>query len=358
MSQRKKSLICFFILFFSCVSHPSLSAHRTYDVTNLVANLPGVAAQTDPRLLNPWGLVFDSNGNLVVANNHSDLATSYAPDGTILNFAVNVVTAPTGLVKNHSHCDFLFCTLGASRLCTTANVVRPAQYLFSTEAGTILAYNPEVDPANAIVVIDRTAQDAVYKGLAIATFRGRQFIFAADFFNAQVDVFDSAFNYVFSFTDTTVPAGFAPFNVASFDNHLFVTFALQDADKEDDQPGPGNGFVDVFSTSGTLKKRLISNGNLNSPWGLELISDEFGCDKAVLLVGNFGDGRINAYSVPSGRFIETLTNASGNPIVIEGLWSIKFSRANHCNRSSSLFFTAGPNGEENGLVGVITPHRQ
>ena len=222
---------------------PLLPAHQScsFDVTNLVSDLPGVAAHTDPRLLNPWGLVFNSKGNLVVANNHSDSATSYSPKGRILDFAINVSSSPTGVERNHNSRDFHFGIGG---------VVKHAQYLFSTEEGTILAFNCEVDPNNAVVVIDRSSFDSIYKGLALAKIDGKQYLFATDFHNGQVDVFDSQFNFVFSFTDTTLPKRYASFNIRNFDGRLYVTFARQKPGKEDDQAGPGHGFVDIFQPIG------------------------------------------------------------------------------------------------------------
>lgn len=394
MQKQNVSPKWMFILFFSFMFQPLLSAKnashhiQTFQVTNLVSNLPGVAAQTDPRLLNPWGLTFDPRGNLVVVNNNeSFLATSYAPNGDILDFAVNVIPSPTAVVSNHSRCDFRFCLAGlntTAQFCTTT--VRPAQYLFATEVGTILAYNNEVDPDNAILVIDRSAAGAVYTGLTLVKFEGRQFIFAADFFNGQIDVFDNQFNFLVSFTDQTIPADYGPYNLRTFDGLIYATYAKRVVTDEgvDSVTGHDLGYVDIFCPKAVLEskaivqpsgpdnfvflpidallKRLITGDRLNAPYGLEIAPPGYGCFSGALLVGNFGDGRINAYSPRSGKFLGELRNTDETPIVINGLWSISFddflkprSRKNKCKRSTALFFISGPDGETNGLVGVITP---
>lgn len=347
-------------VFFSAalISQSFLCSHddaTTYLVTNLVSNQHGEARETDPRLLNTWGLAFDCDQNLVVANNHSNSATSYARDGSILNFAISVNSAPTGLERNHHPDAFLLRKKG-----------HPAEYLFCTEEGTILAFNSQVDPHNAVVVIDRSKFNAIYKGLAISTIGEQVYLYAADFYNGKVDVFDSEFNHAFSFTDHELPAGYAPFNVQRITGSIYVTFALQNEDKEDDVAGPGFGYVDVFSPSGHLERRLISRGHLNAPWGLAVVPDHFGCFEHALLVANFGDGLINAYCLNNGEFLGTLIDSNhGRPISIEGLWAIKFlpyididcahdHEVHH--EIDYLYFTAGPNDEEDGLVGVITPH--
>src|SRR5262249_31928336 len=151
------------------------------------------------------------------------------------------------------------------------STIFPAEFLFATEEGTILAFNESFDPNNAIVVVDRSSFNSVYKGLAIAKSNEELFLFATDFHNGFIDVFDSSFNYITSFTDLQIPSGFAPFNVRWIHGKLYVTYAKQLApDNHDDQAGPGNGFIDIFDTNGTFEKRLVSNGALNSPWGLAI----------------------------------------------------------------------------------------
>ncbi len=334
---------------FLITSAAVLTAHSHGDnnfiVTNLVSDLPGVAPKTDPNLVNSWGLTFDVSGNLIVADNGTSLSTSYAEDGTILNFVVNVPSDPSGVEINPSPSSFII-----------PSTAFPAEFLFATENGTILAFNQNVDPNNAIVVIDRSANNSVYKGLAIAQQpTGQFFLFAADFHNGLVDIFDSSFNFVSSFTDPSIPQGFAPFNVSEIYNNLYVTYAKQLApDNHDDQAGPGNGFIDIFNTDGTFMKRLVSRGALNSPWGLALAPKRFGKFGGFLLVGNFGNGIINAYDPISGKFRGQLQSKDG-VIVIPGLWGIRFNPSQDCNNHApALFFASGPNCESAGLVGKIT----
>ncbi|MDB6110811.1 MAG: repeat family protein, partial [Pedosphaera sp.] len=195
----------------------ALGASQGFTVTNLVADLPGVAAHTDTNLVNPWGLAFDNPGNLVVADNGVNLATFYQRSGNPIDLRVNVPGAPTGLVASHSPSDFVF---GDTNTATA-----PARFLFCTESGTILAYHPAVNPTNAFVVVDHSRSNSVYKGLTLATLRGNRQIYAADFHNAKVDVFDTNFRFVGSFTDPGIPAGFAPFNVRNIGGIIIVTFA-------------------------------------------------------------------------------------------------------------------------------------
>lgn len=328
------------------VLHASHS--NRYKETRLVANLALYgAANIDTRLVNPWGLTFTRGGNLVVADNGSTfLATSYRPDGDIRAFSIAGSFSPTGLETNHNRRDFLI---------GTSPNRRAARLLFATEAGTILAFNKEVNPTTPFTSIDRSSFNSVYKGLALGTVGNsrHQSIFAADFFNAKIDVFDHNFNFVMSFTDANIPAGFAPFNIQNFGGLLYVTYAKQNPPlNRDDLPGPGNGFVDIFDTQGNLVRRLVSNGALNSPWGLALAPDHFGAFSDALLVGNFGDGRINAYNRQTGAFLGTLNGKNNLPIAIDGLWSLKFSPCRG-GCGPKLYFTSGPNEESDGLVGVI-----
>lgn len=310
-----------------------------YTVTNLVTNTRSSTHQ-DPRLVNPWGLSISEDGDLIVADNGTSLVTSYKDNGSIHTFTLNAPSSPTGIVHNDSKCHFV---IPATQY--------PAKLLLATENGTILAYNRNVDPNNAVVVADRSSFGSVYKGLTISKCHEHAFLYVADFFNAKIDVFDSSFNYVTSFADANIPNGFAPFNIQTIHKKLYITFAKQLApNNQDDQAGLGNGFVDIFNNDGTFLKRLISNGLLNSPWGLTLAKDKFGKFSHALLVGNFGDGKINAYHSHSGAFLGQLKDEFGDSILIDGLWSLKFGES-----KSHLYFTSGPNSEANGLVGVIQP---
>jgi uncharacterized protein (TIGR03118 family) len=323
-----------------------LSADEQFKVKNLVSNVPGIAVNTDPNLVNSWGLTFDLEGNLVVADNGTDLSTSYTVEGANVGSPITVSSAPTGVERNPSDTAFMISGF-------------PAEFLFATEDGTILAFNQNVDPSNAIIVVDNSSLGSVYKGLAIAKSDGLFRLYATDFHNARVDVFDSNFNQLFSFSDSTIPPGFAPFNISTIHNKLYVTYAKQLApDNEDDEAGPGNGFVDIFHTDGAFVKRLISRGALNSPWGLALAPKHFGDIGGKLLVGNFGNGIINVYNPKNGKFEGQLSNKDG-VIVLSGLWAIRFNNKGMMevqrNARETLFFTSGPAGETNGLVGSIVP---
>ena len=332
---------------------------RGYKQINLVSDLAGQAANTDTNLVNPWGLVIGPRGNLIVADNHSGLATLYDGEGNSISMPAQVDENPTGAIMNRSPRDFMI-VVGTN--------MYPSRLLFATESGQILAWNPMVDPSNAVVVVDNSASNAVYKGLTIGGTHESSLLYAADFHNGKVDMFDSTFHSIGSFTDTGVDPGFAPFNVRSIEGRLYVTFAKQlGPDNEDDEAGPGNGFVDVFDFGGHLVKRLAMGGTLNSPWGLAVAPGEFGRFSRALLVGNFGDGRINAFSPRTGIFLGQLQDTHGLAIQIDGLWSLEFGRGFDHNRDGDrdegdegdtvLYFTAGPGGESHGLLGVIEPVR-
>lgn len=340
-----------FLFLVPVIAH---SSSNHYQVSSLVSNIGGAAPYFDGNLVNPWGLIFDQKGHLIVADNNSNLATSYEQDGMPRNFYIILPINPTGVETNYFKDDFKIGS-GENR--------RHAKLLFCTEAGTVLAFNESIDPHHATVVIDNSSSHAVYKGIALAQVHDSQHLYLADFHNGKIDVFNHKFQYINSFTDSTAPAGFAPFNIRNIQGKLYVTYALQLGPANiDDQPGPGNGFVDIFDLDGTLVKRLVSGGALNSPWGITLATDCFGKFQNALLVGNFGDGKINAYDCKSGAFLGHLHDAQGNTIVIDGLWSLKFKSDSWGSNDNpndalreNLYFTSGPNGETNGLVGVITP---
>lgn len=326
-------LIATFILGVSC----AMASH--YEVTPLVANLTAVAPDTDPNLVNPWGLFFGPNGDLWVADNGSNLSTLYTRDGGIVNFVISATGYPTGAVLNRFN-DFFI----------GGGLNHPANFLFATEAGTILGFNEAVNPLKAVIAVDNSASGTVYKGLEVGrNCRGMSLLFATDFHNAKIDVFDRYFNFINSIRASDIPFGFAPFNIRIIDNLLYVTYAKQAAPaNHDDEHGLGNGYIDVFSVDGTHIKRLVSKGNLNSPWGLAVAPDTFGDLRGALLVGNFGDGFIHAYDLNTGSFLGTLNDMNEKPLHIDGLWSLMF------DSKGDLYFTAGPNGEQNGLAGRIS----
>jgi uncharacterized protein (TIGR03118 family) len=265
--------------------------------------------------------------------------------------------SPTGVVFNSDHNPHGFVVDGAA-----------ASFIFVTEDGTLSAWNSNagtqsvlaVDNSNDPAHGDPTVPPgegvgAVYKGLAIGQDDGRTMLYAANFRHGTVDMFNDQFQQVASFTDKSLPAGFAPFNARVLDHHVFVTFALQDEFKHDDVSGAGNGFVDEFDMDGHLVDRVASGGPLNSPWGLAIAPQDFGRFAGDLLVGNFGDGTIDAFDLRTDMFMGALRGADGKPIVIGDLWSITQGNNGAAGSKGSIFFTAGVQGEAQGLFGSLSP---
>ncbi|HSB27763.1 MAG TPA: TIGR03118 family protein [Pyrinomonadaceae bacterium] len=332
-----------------------------YSQHNLVSDIPGLADHTDSNLVNAWGLDSGPTSPWWVSDNGSGKTTLYnVSSGAITIFTVpgagGAQGNPTGLVFN-----------GGTGFVVNNGVGAPsaARFIFSSEDGTISAFKGSpivtvVPNANA------PAHGAIYKGLAIDSRTAGQFLYASDFHNNKVDVFDSSFHLVTlagSFTDPNLPAGFAPFGIQNIGGTLYVTYALQDDDKEDDVAGPGNGFVDAFDTAGNLIQRVATMGELNSPWGLAQAPADFGRFSGDLLVGNFGDGRIHAFDPSSltedGEFeaVGLMHSDAGRPIQIDGLWALQFGHGTVASSANglttTLFFTAGPSGEDHGLFGSI-----
>ena len=220
-----------------------------------------------------------------------------------------------------------------------------------------------MDPTHAILAVNnsgpgnsagRTRLGAVYKGLAIGNNGSGDFLYAANFRDGRVEMYNARFQFVKSFTDNDIPSGFAPFGMRNISDKLFVTYAKQDAKHHDDVAGPGNGFVVMFDLNGNLLGQLAAHGTLNSPWGLALAPLNFGDFSGALLVGNFGDGRINAFSVTTGDFLGQLQDTFGNPMTINGLWGLNFGNGALQAPTTTLFFTAGIGDEGHGLFGAIT----
>jgi len=330
---------------------PSLPA--TYDQHNLVSDVSGLADHTDPNLVNPWGVAYGPATPFWIAANHTGVSVIYDSNGVQTRTAVTVPTAaggmppasPTGIVFNTTT-DFI---VGPNQ---------PAKYIFATEDGTISAWSAG---AAAILKADLSASGAVYKGLAlIAGVSSR--LYAANFSAGRIDVFDAGFNPVTlagAFADPNLPTGFAPFDIQNIGGRLYVTYALREAAGLDDVPGPGNGYVNVFDPNGLLLMRLASGGPLNSPWGLVLAPAGFGAFGGALLIGNFGDGHINAFNPATGEWLGALENAKGEPIVIEGLWGLTFGNGGKAGDPHRLYFTAGiahgGNVEGHGLFGSLAP---
>ena len=314
--------------------------------TNLVADTSGAAGITDPNLVNPWGISFSPTGAFWISDNTTGLSTLYGSDGSIVPLVVKIPAAGggtggpvTGQVYNATSS---FAIPGSTA----------AEFIFDSEDGVITAWN-STSGSSATTVADRSATGAVYKGLAMGMNGGANFLYATNFNSGQVDVFDSNFALSKSFGDSSIPSGFAPFGITNINGLLYVTFAKQDSAKHDDVAGAGNGYVDVFNLDGTLKQRLISNGVLNSPWGVAVAPASFGSISGDLLVGNFGDGKVNVFNLSTGSLVGPLTNSSGTPIVIPGLWALTLGNGGQAGSTSNLYFTAGPGNESHGLFGFL-----
>ena len=361
----------------------SKGQRNAYVVTKLVSNLAaGGGRVIDPVLQNAWGVAFTPAGSpFWIADNVTGCSTLYGGDGTKVALQVsiplpgNVVpptdcqavdpkkpptqtpAAPTGIIWNPTT---TFQVPGTSPPI-------PAAFIFDTEDGTLSAWAGGLTPANnAVLAVDNSqtpnaANGAVYKGLAYGVNVHGAFLFATNFRAGTIDVFGpNGPNGLFTpattdggFTDPKIPAGFAPFGIQNINGDLFVTYAKQNLPKHDDVAGPGNGFVDVFDTNGFLLRRFASRGPLNSPWGVARASFAFGRFSGDILVGNFGNGKINVFA-SQGRFIDELDRPNGKPLVIDGLWTLTLG-GGRTSSSDTLYFTAGPNGETDGLFGTITP---
>lgn len=321
------------------------SAQTGYNQTNLVSDIPGLARVTDPTLANPWGMASSPTSPWWVSVNGNDLSNLYNGNtGAKSALVVDIPSAaPTGLVFNNT-ADFLLPTGGKSL------------FLFSTETGHIAAWNG----AQGTTAISMAAPSgAVYKGLAIGTANSASYLYAADFVQGKVQVFNSTFGttntLTGNFTDPNLPSGYAPFGIKNLGGKIYVTYALQSGipGDIDEQHGAGLGIVDVFDTNGNLLNRVASGGTLNAPWGLTLAPSNFGDFSNDLLVGNFGDGTINAFDPTTFAFEGQLRDVNGNPIVIDGLWDLNFGNGANAGLKNSLYFSAGLNDEADGLVGFL-----
>jgi uncharacterized protein (TIGR03118 family) len=329
----------------------SAAEDNAYVVHAIVSNVAGAADHQDSNLVNGWGLDAGPTSPWWVADNGTDRSTLYTAGGTIVPLVVTVDGGPTGLVFNSGASTSFFVTDGV----TSAR----ALFLFASEDGRIRGWSPAVNPTVAQVAF--TGDDASYKGLAIASTAAGDRLYAADFRNGRVDVVDGNFAPVTTpgaFVDPKLPDGFAPFGIRAIGDTVFVTYAKQDEAREDEVAGQGLGFVDAFDTAGAFVGRVATRGQLNAPWGLAVAPAGFGRFAGDLLVGNFGDGQINAYEpLPDGGFgyRGELRGTDGKPLAIDGLWALAFGRGAANNGPvDTLFFTAGPNEEEDGLFGSIT----
>ncbi|MBI1918732.1 MAG: TIGR03118 family protein [Planctomycetes bacterium] len=339
---------------------------RGFGLVNLASDVPGLARVTDLNLVNPWGIAFSPTGPFWFGDNGSGVSDLLDGRGQPVPLVVTVPPSPlplspggrgegvrgtsgtpTGTVFNG----------GAGFAISEDGVSAPSRFLFATQDGTISGWTAVVDPTRALLVVDNSSSGAVYTGLALAADpAGHRFLYAADFSRGTIDVFDQAFRPVVrpgSFQDPNLPDGFAPFNIQNINNLLFVTYAQQDEDSREDIAGVGHGFIDVYHTDGSLVRRFASGGALNSPWGLALAPADWRPFGGALLVGNNGDGHINAYDPGSGTFLGDLADDNGTPIAIPNLWALTLGNGHAGGDADTLFFAAGIDDEEHGLFGAI-----
>lgn len=335
------------------------AAGSLYQQRNLVSDGFVAAAHQDANLVNAWGVAFNPFGPVWVADNGAGVATLYDGGGNAVPLVVQIPSAgdafgggnPTGIVFNGST-GFVVSSGGLSG---------PSKFIFASEDGGIAGWAPNIESpisTHAVRVVDNSkTTGAVYKGLALSAGGSGSLLYASDFHNGRIDVFDAGFKPVTlpagAFSDPSLPAGFAPFGLQAINGDIYVSYAKQDADRHDDVKGPGLGFVNVFDPNGHLIRRVASRGRLNAPWGMALAPAGFGKFAGRLLIGNFGDGTINAYDIASGEFVGRLRGTDHRAIRIDGLWGIAFGSGFVNQPVDTLFFAAGPADEAHGLYGRI-----
>jgi uncharacterized protein (TIGR03118 family) len=352
ISTAARVLAAFAVIVAVAATPATAVRDNSYTVHPLVSDQAGQAPVLDPSLVNPWGLAASPTGGAWwVADNGTGVSTLYLGTGAKASLEVSIPGGvPTGVVFNG----------GPEFVITSGAASGRAFFIFASEGGIISGWNPMVPTAGSMIAVPAASREgAIYTGLAIGSSGVSDFLYAADFHNARIDVFDDDFQLTTlagSFSDPTLPAGYAPFGIHTIGGRVFVTYAKQDADAENPVRGNSLGFVNVFDTNGNLIERVAERGQLNAPWGLALAPADFGRSSGDFLVGNFGDGRITAYEVSSGVFEASgqLRGARGGPLSIDGLRALGFGNGITTGPKNTLFFTAGPENETHGLVGSIT----
>ena len=329
------------------------AAGNGYLQHNLVSDGSVSADHTDPNLVNAWGLAFNPTAVVWVANNGTGTSTLYDGNGNASPLVVQIPngagkpSSPTGMVYNGSS-GFTLSQGAASG---------PARFIFATEDGTVAAWVPAVQAQQTLTARDDSAGNSVYKGLAISAAGSGAQLYVTDFHNNRILVLDSSFNPVplppGRFVDSWVPAGFAPFGIQGINGDLYVSYAKQDAARHDEIDGRGLGYIAVYDPNGVLIRHLVSGGHLNAPWGMALAPASFGRYGGRLLIGNFGDGLINAYDLVSGQYVGHLSAPDHKAISIDGLWGLAFGNGYSSQPVDTLFFSAGPMQESHGLYGSL-----
>jgi uncharacterized protein (TIGR03118 family) len=330
-------------------SAQSASQANVYVQHNLVSDIPGMADVTDPNLVDPWGMSFSAGSPFWVSDAGKSVSTLYNGAGAITPLVVSIPAGAKGPAKSSAS--------GQVNNNTTVFLLpsgAKSSFIFATEDGTISGWSAG---AASIPMVDNSASGAAYEGLAIGTSAIGGTLYAANLNSGNIDVFDGKWapaTLAGNFQDPNLPSGFAPFNIWNLGGKLYVMYAKQNAAKKRDVAGLGNGFVSVFDLNGTFQKRLISNGVLNSPWGIAIAPATWGAFGGAILVGNFGDGHINAFDPNTGATLGTLQDKTGQPIVNSGLWALAFGNGSSGD-ANTLYFTAGIQGETHGLFGAIAP---
>lgn len=319
-----------------------------YQQTNLVSDMPGVANNTDPKLINPWGISFVPGQPFWIADNNSGYSTVYDANGVVTPPSAVLIPAPAGDTSPATPTGTVINTTSGFKVGGF-----PSQFLFDTEDGTISAW---YNSGNAVLMVDNSARGAVYKGLALLSPSDTAPYLAATNFNSgSIEAYTESFAplaTVGSFTDPNLPAGYAPFNIQQVGSQVFVTYAVQDQAKHDPVNGAGNGVVDIYDLDGHFVKRFAAGGPLNSPWGVVQASANFGAFSNDILIGNFGDGMINAFDPTTGNSLGHLQDSTGAAISNGSLWALVFG-AGGTGDNNTLYFTAGLANEGHGLFGAI-----
>jgi uncharacterized protein (TIGR03118 family) len=356
--------ILFGLVIAGCGEPPSSTQqgkHLALNAVPLVSNVKDYAtksgAKTDEKLVDAWGLEFGHTGRIWVNNNGTGFSTVYDGEGNPVkvddghgNTVPLAVTVPTPQGTNGP-------AALTGMVFSEKNAFKGDSFVFATEQGTIAGWDKPMN-LNAVMRVDNSGKGAVYKGLTAADTAQGPRLYAANFATGTIDVFDTQYQPVSlagTFADPSLPSGYAPFGIKSLKGNIYITYAKQSIDNSNDVAGVGNGYIDVFRPDGQFVKRLVSNGPLNSPWGLALAPKDFGVFSNQLLVGNFGDGSIHVFDPENGKVIGQvqIKDKSGASVQIDKLWALTFGNDNGAGKHNQLFYTAGPSAEKAGIFGRL-----
>lgn len=362
MNRFRRALLTGAALAFVAAVNPVYADDNSYDAKVLVADIPP-APHIDTHLVNPWGVAFNPNGFVWVADNGTGFSTLYDGFGNpspAANPLIVQIPAAPGSTEHGKPTGIVF-NGGGGFAVTSAGKTGNSAFIFVTEDGLIAGWAPSVDMTHAIQAYPKAGDPpsgAVYKGLAIATSAVGNTIYAADFVGGKIDVFDSTFTKIDlagNFTDPDLQKHFSPFNIQNINGHLFVTYAVREEGEDDETAGPSLGIVNEFDVNGNFVRRFVTRGRLNAPWGVALAPATFGAFANAMLIGNFGDGAINAYDAATGEFKGRLRGTDHRELRLDGLWGMAFGNDLNSQPKSTLFFAAGPDDETHGVYGSITP---